>query len=65
MARLIHFFSFIYKCLLSIFDAPGVVFPDGGPRRGLCLAGLMVLEVYHRQENKKASQRWKKRCVSS
>lgn len=48
MARLIHFFSFIYKCLLSIFDAPGVVFPDGGPRRGLCLAGLMVLEVYHR-----------------
>ena len=48
MARLIHFFPFIYKCLLSIFDAPGIVFPDGGPRRGLCLAGLMVLEVYHR-----------------
>ena len=42
------FFSFIYKRLLSIFDAPDIVFPDGGPRRGLCLTGLRVLEVYHR-----------------
>lgn len=41
-------FAFIYKCLLSIFDAPGIVFPDGGPRRGLSLTGLRVLQVYHR-----------------
>lgn len=42
------FFSFIYKCLLSIFDAPDTVFPGGGPRTGLSLTDLWVIEVYHR-----------------
>ena len=41
-------FSFIYKYLLSIYYAPGAVFPRGDYRRGLSLIGLWVIKIYHK-----------------